>query len=391
MIDHSGKDPLEIGIYIHIPFCKTKCNYCDFLSFLLPGEARVAEYILAVKKELELWAVKLDNPKAVSIYIGGGTPSIIKTEQLANIIRTVKEYYLAGIREFTLEANPGTLSREKLLDMKAIGVNRLSLGVQAMDDLLLAEMGRLHDRRQAVEAINSAREAGINNIGVDLIYGLPGQTPKDWEETLLRTAALRPEHISAYGLTLAPDTAWGKKHSRGELVLPEENDWAEMYRTCGEILIGEGYGQYEISNFAMAGYECVHNLGYWFRQPYIGIGLGASSFISETRCRNLSRFEDYLEAVFQRKLPVAEEETLDREQAMSETMFLGLRTSRGVDPEMFRREFGVDVDTAFDGQVRHLEKLGILNRQGNRLKLNPEYYPVSNEVFCRFLFPKKQD
>lgn len=388
MIDHSRKGgiPIDIGVYIHIPFCEKKCGYCDFLSFLLPCEDRVADYVLGVKKELALWAERLERPRATSLYIGGGTPSILLPANLEDIFRSVKEYYSpeAGC-EFTLEANPGTLSPAKLREIAAIGVNRLSLGVQAMDDRLLKNMGRIHTRDEAGEAVDLARRAGIQNISVDLMYGLPGQTLEDWKDTLENVIRLQPEHISAYGLTLEPNTLWGEQHARGKLLLPDEEICVTMYETCREVLSQAGYLQYEISNFARPGYECRHNLAYWYRKPYIGVGLGAASFVGGTRYRNHTDFEEYLQAVSGGLLPIAEEEHLSPEQAMAETIFLNLRTWKGISLRKFEQQFGRDIYTVFPTELQLLERTGVLVREGHRIKMNPDFFAVSNEVFCKFI------
>lgn len=381
-----GDTPEEIGVYIHIPFCKKKCSYCDFLSFLLPCQDRVADYVLGLKKELGLWADRLQRPQAISVYIGGGTPSILDLSFLEEISRAVYKYFSPGPEcEFTLEANPGTLSRSKLEGISALGINRLSLGVQAMDDNLLREMGRIHNCKDVREAVFLARQAGIGNISVDLMNGLPGQTLEDWKDTLEKTINLQPEHISAYGLTIEANTVWGERHARGELTLPGEDQCVAMYWTSQKVLSLAGYRQYEISNYAKPGYECRHNLGYWYRRPYIGVGLGAATFINEVRYRNHSDLNSYLGAVSAGSIPATEEERLTKDQAMSETMFLNLRTSKGMDIARFEQQFGTDVYSAFNGQAEVLEKAGVLISHEGWLRLDPDYYLLSNEVFRRFL------
>lgn len=373
------------GIYIHIPFCKKKCNYCDFLSFLLPCEDRVADYVLGLKKEMELVAPLVKDSEAVSVYFGGGTPSLLSSQNLRDIMSAVEKHFsFSPYMEITLEANPGTLSREKLRDMVSIGINRLSLGVQSLEDRLLCTMGRLHNAREATEAFCLAREEGMGNINIDLIHGLPGQTLRDWENTLRSVIDLGPDHVSAYGLSLGENTAWGRLYSKGALALPCEDECAVMYHMTQEILSRAGYLQYEISNYAKPGFECRHNIGYWHRRHYIGLGLGASSFIEGARYRNYGDLSSYLDALARGKIPFSQKEMISRGGAMSETMFLGLRTSRGVNFREFEWEFGVSVEEAYPDTVQ-LEKTGVLMRDGSQLRLNPDFYAVSNEVFVKFV------
>lgn len=373
------------GIYIHIPFCVKKCNYCDFLSFLLPCKDRVADYVLGLKREMELAAPGFGGSLAASLYLGGGTPTLLPSQTLKDIFGAVKEHFsFTSHPEVTVEANPGTLSWEKYEEIRTLGVNRLSLGFQSLDDSLLAAMGRVHTAHEARESFYLARAAGFDNINLDLIYGLPGQTREMWQETLTEVAALAPEHVSAYGLSLEEGTHWGDLYRQGRLSLPGEEDWASMHDLTVEILSTAGLKQYEISNYARPGCESVHNLGYWFRRPYIGLGLGAASFINEKRYRNHSSMEEYLHHLALNKFPKADEEMISLEVAMSETMFLGLRTAYGVNLLEFAEKYGRSPQEAFPS-VKPLIRSGVLFVEGTRLKLHPDYYGVSNEVFSRFV------
>jgi oxygen-independent coproporphyrinogen-3 oxidase len=386
LIDSGKGTSRDVGIYIHIPYCKKKCHYCDFLSFLLPCGNEAADYIMGVKKELQLLAPRIENAKAGSLYFGGGTPSLLPLQYFREIVSAVKEQVLLSpFVEFTVEANPGTLSRENLRGMVSLGVNRLSLGVQSMNDRLLRSMGRLHTAEEAREAFYLAREEGMENISIDLMHGLPGQTLDDWRTTLEAVIGLNPEHISVYGLNLEPNTVWGDLYLDGELELPGEDECGKMYRMSRKVLQEAGFLQYEISNYARPGYECRHNLGYWYRRPYLGIGLGASSFIQGTRYKNYSDPGKYLQALDQDVLPIAEKEELSEKQAISETMFLGLRTAKGINQVEFTRQFGRSIDDIFTPVLQPLEKAGVIIREGQWLRLNPEYYAVSNEVFQKFV------
>ena len=375
-----------LGIYIHIPFCKKKCNYCDFLSFVPPGEDMVAQYVLGLERELELLASLRKYSQVVSVYLGGGTPSLLSSQSLRDIVLSVEKHFSFSPKlEFTLEANPGTLSRENLRTMFSLGINRLSFGVQSMEDKLLYKMGRLHNTEEAVAAFRLSREEGMGNISLDLMHGLPGQSLVDWKNTLTSVLQLGPEHISVYGLSVEENTPWGTQYPPGSPELPGEEECAQMYALSREMLCDAGFRQYEISNYAKPGYECRHNLAYWYREPYLGLGLGASSFIGETRYSNHRDLEAYLYSLEQGRLPVAEAEKISSEAAMSETMFLGLRTAGGVNLPDFVRQFGAGPEEVFFPAVGQLEKAGVLIREGHQLSLNPAYYAVSNEVFVKFI------
>lgn len=264
-------------------------------------------------------------------------------------------------------------------------MNRLSLGVQAMDDALLEAMGRFHRVSEVKEAFSMAREAGISNIGADLIYGLPGQDISRWEETLLRIVDLEPEHISAYGLTLADGTPWGEDFKKGNLILPDQDTLGEMYRICGDILPACGYVQYEISNFARPGFECRHNKRYWRMQPYLGVGLGAASYINNCRFVNIKDFNEYIETLKRGKLPVGGQERPTKRQAMAEFMFLGLRTVEGISVREFYKNFGVSINGVYGDVIDFFKKHGFLKIEGDTVKLDPKAYPVANEIFLKFI------
>lgn len=380
-----SSDVESFGIYIHLPFCLKKCNYCDFLSFLLPSQDRVADYVLGLKKEMQLAAPELEGLSAASLYLGGGTPSLLASRNLKDILFAAKNYFsLAPNAEVTVEANPGTLSMVKLREMRDMGVNRLSLGVQSMNNRLLTAMGRVHTAEEARTCYYLGREAGFENINVDLIYGLPGQTKEMWQDTLVNVAALIPEHVSAYGLSLEEGTPWGDLYSQDRLSLPGEDHWAAMHDITGEILTTAGLEQYEISNYARPGCESVHNLGYWHRRPYIGLGLGAASLLNETRYRNHSSLEKYFQDLASNKLPREDEDRLSVEEAMSETMFLGLRTTQGISVGEFAAKYSRLPEEIFPDVIPLIEG-GVLFMEEGRLKLDSHYYAVSNEVFARFV------
>jgi oxygen-independent coproporphyrinogen-3 oxidase len=277
-----------LSLYIHIPFCVGKCRYCGFYSTRYSPD-RADEFISGLKSEAALYRKDFIHRTFGSIYIGGGTPTVLSPLQLVMLTRVIRESFpIDDNAEFTVEANPSTVTSEKLSLLLARGVNRLSLGVQSFSDEVLQILGRLHTGEQAADAIRLARIAGFRNIGVDLIYGIPGQTATHWEETLGALIALKPEHVSAYSLSLDDGSLFKREAEAGGFTMPDDEVIAAMYESAVETLNNACYGQYEISNFSLPGYECRHNLNYWYRGEYLGLGPGAWSFMSGTRSANIS-------------------------------------------------------------------------------------------------------
>jgi len=339
-----------------------------------------------LKKEIKLWAETAAEKNIETLYFGGGTPSLLPPQLFGEIMAILSQYFSLGENfEFTVEANPGTIAYDSLKEYINEGVNRISLGVQSFDDAVLKKMGRTHSVREVEESVILARRAGIKNIGFDLIYGLPEQTLSQWESTLKRAVEIAPEHLSVYGLSLENSSVWALKRKRGELFLPDQDALADMYFLSREILLFHGYEHYEISNFAKPGFRCRHNLKYWKLEPYMGMGLGASSYINNRRIKNFSRYEDYTRSLDEGKLPFEAVEKLSFKQEMSEFMFLGLRIAEGIDTNDFFEKFGADVYQVYGKDVEFLLKHGILWKKNGRLMLNPRYYPVANEIFLRFV------
>jgi oxygen-independent coproporphyrinogen-3 oxidase len=327
---------------------------------------------------------------AVTLYFGGGTPSLMEPSLAERLIETATRlFHLAADAEITLECNPGTVTRERLAAFRAAGVNRLSLGVQSFDDVLLRTLGRVHTSREALDAFQAARCAGFGNVGIDLIHSLPGQNPAMWREELLHVCALGPEHLSVYGLTIEEGTPFFLLEQEGRLSLPDEDESAVMYETASEVLAAHGYEQYEIANFARKGYRSVHNSGYWSRRPYLGFGAGAHSFLPSpgygVRFSTPESPEEYLLSLQQGTLPVAETRTLSRRDAMAEFLFLGLRTSDGISLDRFRREFSCSLDEAYGDSCAGLFSAGLLEIRDGFLRLTPKARVLSNQVFVRFL------
>ena len=291
--------------------------------------------------------------------------------------------------EMTLEANPGTVDREKLSAFHLTGVNRLSLGIQSFSDKMLTRLGRVHTAEEGIEAFNSAREAGFDNIGIDLIHSLPGQTYRMWLKELEKAVSLRPEHISAYGLTVEPGTPFHYMEEAGDLLLPDDEEAAEMFEITSSFLRNAGYEHYEISNFALSGRRSRHNQVYWERRDYIGFGAGAHSFISQPsfgrRWRNTDQPEKYIQSIFAGKVPEVENSTLNKRQAMSEMLFLGLRMTNGIDVEKFKMDFNIPIEDAYPDQLPRLINKGLLECDGPMLRLSGKGIILSNQVFINLV------
>ena len=377
-------------LYIHIPFCVKKCAYCDFASSA-ESEVTFEEYVAGVIREMELRAETLEGPTvAETLYLGGGTPSLLPPELVGRFVATARERYgLTPDTEITLEANPGTVTGETLAGFREAGVNRLSLGVQSLDDRMLALLGRVHSAAEAREAVALARGAGFTNLGIDLIHSLPGQTPEMWGEELRQAVALGPEHISAYELTLEEGTPLHRLREEGKLTLPDDETGATMYRTTADLLGAAGYEQYEIANFARSGRRSRHNQVYWRRDPYLGFGAAAHSFqtvpLYGRRWHNPIDPSAYLRRVAAGRLPEEEVLVLSRREAMAETFFLGLRTTEGVDTERYRESFGESVEQAYGPEIEGLLGAGLLHRQGSRLFIPASLLIVANQILVKFV------
>ncbi len=375
---------------MHIPFCVRKCLYCDFNS-LADSKVGQAEYAAALLEEMELRRGELPGaPRAATLYFGGGTPSLLDPGLVARIIETAARLFgLESAAEVTLEANPGTVNPEKLAAFRLAGVNRLSLGMQSFSDRMLKQLGRVHSARQGREAFSAARDAGFADIGIDLIHSLPGQDLDMWLAELGEAVRLRPEHISAYGLSIEAGTPFNAMERRGELALPDEETAARMFEATAEVLGSAGYEHYEISNFALPGRRSRHNLNYWQRGNYLGFGAGAHSFLALPpfghRWKNTDGPEAYLETVALGLLPEEEATALTERDAMAETLFLGLRMLEGVEPERFRREFGATLEEAYPEGYPGLLADGLLELTDGRLRLTRRGVILANQVFIKFV------
>lgn len=397
----------NLSIYIHIPFCVRKCLYCDFLS--APAhDGGMENYVNLLLREIEEQSIFYGDHRVVSIFLGGGTPSLLPAGETGRILERVRDRFaVAEDAEITIECNPGTVTAEKLVDYIMHGINRLSIGLQSTEDEELKRIGRIHDYDTFLETYRLAREAGFGNINIDLMAGLPGQSIESYRKTLERVVSLAPEHISAYSLILEEGTPLYV--NRKSYTFPDEDEDREMYELTEKVLGQAGFWCYEISNYAREGRECRHNMVYWRRGDYAGFGLGASSMVGNVRWKNPDGQADY-EAYVERMTAVDEsrgvysEETqaeraarmtiagacevqpLTVQEQMEEFMFLGLRLTEGVDLGEFRQYFGKSADEIYGKQIRTFTGQRLMEREGERLRLTPRGIDVSNTVFAAFLF-----
>lgn len=361
-----------LGIYIHIPFCVRKCKYCDFLSGPASKEIQKA-YVGKLLEEIEQWKELLKNRKTETIFFGGGTPSAIDAEDICKILEKIKAYgNVSEDAEISIEANPGTVTREKLQIWKSAGINRISFGLQSADNEELKCLGRIHTWEEFADNYRLARNCGFENINVDLMSALPGQTKESWMHTMECVTALEPEHISAYSLIIEEGTPFFELYEEHPELLPSEEEERQMYYDTKTFLASKGYERYEISNYAKAGYACKHNLSYWERVDYLGLGLGAASLLGNVRKSNQTKLSEYLKGNF-----AGEEEILTETAAMEEYFFLGLRKTGGVDWTIYR--------TQYEEIIEQLVKKGLLVREGKVIKLTELGLDVSNQVMAEFL------
>lgn len=405
----------ELELYVHIPFCVKKCAYCDFLSGPA-GEAERSAYTEALLREIKGRREAYRDYRVSTVFLGGGTPSVLTGEETARIFHALGESFdISRDAEITMEVNPGTVTGEKAAVWRQCGVNRLSIGLQSADDRELEMLGRIHTFREFLDTWETVRKAGFCNVNVDLISAIPGQTVQSWERTLRTVADFGPEHLSAYSLIIEEGTPFYERYGKGGMdydgslpMLPDEDAERQIYQMTAAVLKEYGYHRYEISNYAKQGYECRHNLGYWDRKQYLGLGLGASSLVEEQRFHNTADMRRYMEIFGEGECglavhagagqplngetgtalqgPAAEEtETLSVEDRMEEFMFLGLRKTEGISCSKFQENFGRPVEEVYGEQTVRFESLGLMERDGDRLRLTERGIDVSNAVFAEFI------
>lgn len=371
----------DCGLYIHIPFCRTKCQYCSFNSCPCQG-APPQEYITAVVRQCEAFGALWPEPKRIgSLFIGGGTPTVYNAEMLAGLLASCgKIFSLAAQAEMTVESNPNTITREGLIALRRVGMNRLSIGVQSFDNTLLAVLGRSHSAEDARAAIGMAKEAGFANINIDLMYGLPGQTTDMLQDTLEQALALDVEHIALYELSIEEGTPFARRLERGTLVLPEESEVLAMEALLQSELPANGYERYEISNYAKPGYGCRHNINYWRNGEYIGVGAGAVSYIDGVRTKNIDSPDDYIARIASDLSICDFSECLSEEAAFRETVIMGLRMIGGVDLQCLQKRFELEPITYYGVTLEKLLADELLRIEGKYLQLTPKSLPVANQV-----------
>lgn len=405
----------KLEIYIHIPFCVKKCDYCDFLS--APSDSGTMEsYVKALVKEIEFSREKMKDYLIDTVFIGGGTPSILAGSFIERILEALrKNSKISENAEITIECNPGTIDESKLQSYKRAGINRISFGLQSANDKELKSIGRIHTYAQFLESYHMARECGFDNINIDLMSALPGQSEKSYEETLEKIIKLNPEHISAYSLIVEEGTEMYQRvksaKAKGKTILPDEEEERKMYYRTKELLAKAGYERYEISNYAKKGYECRHNIGYWERRDYLGFGIGAASLYQEERYNNVSDIQEYMDRLLNsdisnissnlssggRESEVKPEfgivesveenqQKLSVEEQMEEFMFLGLRMTRGVSVKTFEEAFGKKYEVVYGKTLDKLVEQELLEQEGDYIRLTERGNDISNYVMSEFMF-----
>jgi len=377
------------GVYVHIPFCVQKCFYCDFLSFASTAIIQGSDvslqkeiYVDALIKEIAMAQHGNKIPYNIdSVYIGGGTPTVLPPFLLCKIIEAIKDFYLIADCEITVEANPGTLTREYLIMLKKAGVNRLSIGLQTIHEKHLKAIGRVHSYDDFVENFKTAREVGFDNINVDLMFALPNQTLFEWQETINKVINLSPEHISAYSLTPAESTSLWEGIENGSLKLPNDELDRMMYHFACKRLKEAGFLHYEISNFAKSNKKSRHNVNCWRLVPYYGFGLGAHSFDGKSRSFNHEKMSEYLKLSFEKQGVIH----LSNEDLMAEAMILGLRLNEGISEKELSEKFHVNPFEIYKNQIQKLIKSNLILKENGVIKLTPLGYDLANQVFESFL------
>ncbi|MBM7556229.1 radical SAM family heme chaperone HemW [Halanaerobacter jeridensis] len=375
----------DYGLYIHIPFCAQKCHYCDFNSIAADDDL-ISRYLDALKKEIKLVADKYYSPQLQTIYIGGGTPSILSGQDLSTILNQCRQKFdLNSNLEITMEANPGTLSEEQLRLTKQAGVNRLSLGVQSFNNQFLTKLGRIHSKDDVITSYRLARELDFDNISFDLMFALPGQSLNQWENTLQQAIELGPEHISAYNLKIEPNTVFAQWLEEGKIEKISEELDLKMYRRTIELLEENNYYQYEISNFSQPGYNSRHNKIYWQNQEYLALGPGAHFYDGQFRGYNITDIKDYCHHLEAGQLAIAEQNKLSRVEKIEETLILGLRLNQGISLAEFKKKFNQSLTEIYEIEIQKLVGQDLINQSKGRLFLTDHGREIANQVLSSFI------
>lgn len=375
----------KLGLYLHIPYCVRKCAYCDFLSFPVEGGQIPQVYVERLLAEIEQRAMGLEDHEVDTVFFGGGTPSLLSPGQLQALCDKLRtSFRIVDSAEWSMECNPGTADLNKLTDFFKAGINRLSIGLQTTQEELLKRLGRIHTWEQFVSCFGAARKAGFENINVDIMSALPGQTVDSYTEGLKRLLQFEPEHVSAYSLILEEGTPLYDSKPK----LPDEEADRLMYEVTDKLLSEKGYHRYEISNYAKAGKECRHNCKYWTREEYLGLGLGAASLIGDKRLYNVEQIAKYLEQ--ETVLDASRTQIVTKKEQMEEFMFLGLRMMRGIEEAQFQVRFGYDIDKVYGDALAKLESKGLIMRADGRIRLTDYGIDISNYVLSFFLLDDRE-
>lgn len=370
----------QIALYVHIPFCKSKCPYCDFVSFE-NHENLIDDYIESVCREITSFAE--EDIEVKSVFFGGGTPNLMTSSDIEKILNSATlRFLLTNNAEISIEINPEFANEKLFNDYLNIGINRLSIGVQSFDDVLLRKLGRIHDAKQSIRAYEEARLAGFKNLNIDLIYGIPGQTLTNWESDLNTINNLKPEHISVYPLTVSNSCKWGKT---GIGIEQDEDLTADMYKLACDYLPAIGLSQYEISNFSKNAFECKHNLAYWKCEEYLGIGVGAHSLMDNMRYENTRSIPEYIEKIKNNEQTATLKTKLSPEDIQSEIIFMNLRLNNGLNINEYEEKTGDNFLKSYKPQIASLLNDGMLSLKDRKISLTDKARPIANEVFCNFV------
>lgn len=376
----------DLSIYIHIPFCYSKCYYCDFNS--VTDKEDIEKYIKYLKREIDLYSDELRKYKLKTVFFGGGTPSFIDEKYIVEVLKHLyTKIEVSSLIEVTIESNPKTLNLEKLNTYKSIGVNRISLGVQTLNNSILKSIGRTHTSEDFYETHKLLTECGFKNINVDIMFNLPGQTLNDLKDTLEKVIKLDVPHISLYSLSIEERTPFFDMEAKGEISLSGEKTERDMYHDSIKLLKDNDYNHYEISNFAKIGYKCLHNLAYWQLKPYIGLGLSAHSNINNYRYGNVSKFSDYFNLIDEDKFPIDgyTKEYVESDMEIAEYIILGLRLSDGIDKSEFKNRYNSDIRDIFKGKLEKFKSEGLIYEDEFKIKLTEKGFDLSNIVFVEVL------
>lgn len=375
----------NLGIYIHIPFCGRKCIYCDFLSIKYNDEV-CKDYFDALHKEIEIISEQYSERYVDTIFVGGGTPSVVPEKYIVDLMNLIsKKFYVYENAEITIESNPGTLSKEKLSAYKKSGFNRISIGLQAAQDYHLKQLGRIHSKDEFYRNYRLARECGFENINIDLIFGLPDQTIDEWAESLKYVTELNPEHISCYSLIIEEGTQLFNDVESGKTLVVDELIDRQMYEMLRDVLVERGFIHYEISNFSKRQYESAHNLKYWTLQDYLGLGVGAHSFIDGVRFKNTESIQGYCSSLKDGIYPSEDSQFISQKESMGEFIFLGLRLINGISVADFQNRYQVPIHSIYGEKIEKMVKSGLLIEEANGIRLTNQGLNLANKVFVEFI------